>query len=326
MTEEPLRDELPQPGSKFPWKSLLKLAVSASLLIFLVGRSDTTALLSRVRNLSVSWLLVALVLYLVMLVLSAWRWGQLLTSQNVQVPTARLLQSYLVATFFNNFLPSNIGGDVVRIRDTAEPTGSRTLATTIVLLDRGIGLLGLLVVAALAASALSQTAEPQTVWPGFLWAPGVSGLGILAGIVAVPSTLRLALTPLRWLRSQWVDLRLDRLEQMFRNFRQHPGGLMNCFAGAVGVQLVLVAFYMAIGRSADIQISFVHLAVLVPLSFVIQMLPISMNGLGVREATFSYYFRTLGLPAESALVLSLLGAATTMVFSLSGAAAYVVRR
>jgi hypothetical protein len=69
-----------------------------------------------------------------------------------------------------------------------------------------------------------------------------------------------------------------------------------------------------------------HLAVLVPLSFIAQMLPVSMNGFGVREATFTAYFGLLGLPIESALVLSLLGTATIMLFSLSGAAVYAARR
>jgi hypothetical protein len=55
------------------------------------------------------------------------------------------------------------------------------------------------------------------------------------------------------------------------------------------------------------------------------MLPISVNGLGLREATFSFYFSRLGLPIESAVLLSLMGAALIMVFSLSGAAVYVTR-
>jgi hypothetical protein len=55
------------------------------------------------------------------------------------------------------------------------------------------------------------------------------------------------------------------------------------------------------------------------------MLPISVNGLGLREATFSFYFSRLGLPIEAALVVSLLSAGLVMVFSLSGAAVYVSR-
>ena len=62
-----------------------------------------------------------------------------------------------------------------------------------------------------------------------------------------------------------------------------------------------------------------------PLSFVVQMLPVSVNGFGVREATFSFYFARLGLPIESAVLLSLVATAVMMLFSLSGAAVYVSR-
>jgi glycosyltransferase 2 family protein len=63
----------------------------------------------------------------------------------------------------------------------------------------------------------------------------------------------------------------------------------------------------------------------VPLSFVVQMLPVSVNGFGVREATFSLFFSRLGVPIESAVLMSLVAAAVIMVFSLTGAAVYVAR-
>ena len=87
------------------------------------------------------------------MLVATWRWGVLLVPQGVDLGHRRLLSSYLVATFFNNFLPSNIGGDVIRIRDTAGPAESRTLAATVVLIDRGIGLMGLVLVAAMGATA-----------------------------------------------------------------------------------------------------------------------------------------------------------------------------
>ena len=131
---------------------LVKIAVSVGLLALLVTRSDAPRLWSYVRSASIIWLAGALGFYLLMVLASAWRWGLLLRAQGTPVPARRLTQSFLVATFFNNFLPSNIGGDVVRITDTAKDTHSRTLAATVVLMDRGIGLLGLGLVAAVAAS------------------------------------------------------------------------------------------------------------------------------------------------------------------------------
>jgi len=64
----------------------------------------------------------------------------------------------------------------------------------------------------------------------------------------------------------------------------------------------------------------------VPISFIVQMLPVSMNGFGVREATFGFYFTRLGLPLESALLVSFMGAALIMLFSLSGGVTYLVRK
>jgi len=88
---------------------------------------------------------------------------------------------------------------------------------------------------------------------------------------------------------------------------------------------LLVAFYAAVAHSIGVAISPWHMAIVVPVSFLVQMLPISVNGLGLREATFSFYFSRLGLPIEAALVVSLLGAGLVMLFSLSGAAVYVTR-
>jgi uncharacterized integral membrane protein len=63
----------------------------------------------------------------------------------------------------------------------------------------------------------------------------------------------------------------------------------------------------------------------VPISFIVQMLPVSMNGLGVREATFAFYFTRFGLPIESGVLVSFVGAAVIMLFSLSGGAVYLSR-
>jgi uncharacterized protein (TIRG00374 family) len=306
----------------------LKIVVSTGLLALLFWQTDAERLWLQVRQASPVWLAVALWLYFLMILVSAWRWSYLLSAQHVQVPLRTLVGSYLVATFFNNFLPSNIGGDVIRIRDTVEGTGSKTVATVIVLVDRAVGLVGLLIVAAIAASITSTGggAQAQPVHPAILWA----GLGVALGGVAFsmlsPSTITRALQPLRRVHQEWVEERLTRMLRALTRLRDQPAALINCLAGAVVVQLVLVAFYAAIAHSLRIPIGWDHLAVIVPMSFVVQMLPVSVNGLGIREATFTYYFLRLRLPIESALVLSLLGAGLTLLFSISGAVVYASRR
>jgi len=307
--------------------SILKVGVSAALLWVLFSRVDVARLWSVARNASTPWLAAALALYVVMILVSAWRWGLLLKAQGLDFPFRRLTASFFVATFFNNFLPSNIGGDVVRIADTAPAAGSKTLATTVVLIDRGIGLLGLVLMAALGATAGARFGgSGPGVGAGMLWA----GFG-LAAMIATPALLMpeafvRMLQPLRIVHREWVDERLDRLTLALGRFKESPAAIAGCFAGAVAVQAVLVAYYLAIAHSMRIPIGFAELAVIVPITFIVQMVPISMNGFGVREATFGFYFSRLGLPLESALLVSFVGAALIMVVSLAGGVISLARR
>ena len=306
----------------------LKLLVSLGLLGVLFARTDLASLWNSVRTASLPWAVAALGLYLAQMVVGAWRWGLLLDAQVVSVRRHSLMGSYLVAAFFNNFLPSNIGGDVIRIRDTAKPAKSTTLAAMVVLVDRGIGLLGLVLVAAMGATAAVGAGGARTVpvLPSWLWATFLVATLVSAPAVLSPAGVGWLLQPLKVFHPEWVGCQISRLTDILGRFRERPSTLLNAFAGAVVVQGLLVMFYAAVARSLNIPIALSHLAVIVPVSFVVQMLPVSVNGFGVREATFSFYFARLGLPLESAMALSLGSTALVMLFSLSGAAVMVARR
>jgi uncharacterized membrane protein YbhN (UPF0104 family) len=306
---------------------VLKIVVSGGLLYWLFSKVDAHEVWRIVRTASVPWLGAALVLYLAMVFVSAWRWGLLLGAQGIEMPFRSLTNSFLVAYFFNNFLPSNIGGDVIRIRDTSRAAGSKTLATTVVLLDRGIGMLGLVFVSATGATmAAARSDALGPVGPSLLWAALAGGLAVSVPAVMMPHAVGLLLRPLKALHQEWVGERIERLTTALGRFRAAPRALVKCFAGAVAVQGLLVGFYAAIARALSIPIPLAHLAILVPLSFIVQMLPVSVNGLGVREQTFTSYFKALHLSATSALALSLTSAALVMLFSTSGAFVLMTRK
>ncbi len=307
--------------------TLVKVGVSLALLAFLFSRVDAPRLWHLARSASIPWLATALGLYYLMICVSAWRWGVLLVAQGLRFPLRRLTSSFFVATFFNNFLPSNIGGDVVRIADTAPAAGSRTRAATVVLIDRGMGLLGLALIAAIGAT-LTERFHPidlGPVSPTLLWLGFAAATTLAAPALLNPEGFTRLLSPLRVLHAEWIDIRLARLTDSLSRFRETPAALASCFAGAIVVQAILVAFYLAVARSMRIPVGFAELALVVPISFIVQMLPISMNGFGVREATFAFYFTRFGLPLESGLLVSFVGAAVIMLFSLSGGAVYISR-
>ena len=305
----------------------LKIVVSAGLLYLLLSRVDLSRLVAQARTASPAWLAAALGLYFVMILISAWRWNLLLRAQHVEVPFAALTNSFLVATFFNNFLPSNIGGDVIRIGDTARPARSKTLATTVVLVDRGVGLVGLVFVAAAGATLAARVSDAiGPLGPGLLWGLLGLALAVAVPVLLLPEGVGRVLRPLRAIHQEWVEARIERLVEALGRFRDSPRTILACFMGAIFVQGVLVGFYAAVAHAIGLRIALSHLAILVPVSFVFQMLPISVNGFGVREWVFTTYLGRLGLPAESALALSFIGAALIMLFSTSGAVAYLSRR
>jgi uncharacterized membrane protein YbhN (UPF0104 family) len=306
----------------------IKLVVSAALLSVLLARVDLAALWAGARGASVAWLGAALAVYLANVVASAWRWGVLLDAQHVRIPRMTLLSSYLVAGFFNNFLPSNIGGDVVRIRDTARAAGSKTLAATVVTVDRGLGLMGLILVAAIGATLGARSGESSAspIWPAWLWVGFAASVAIAAPAVITPSGLARLLRPFAAVHPEWALVRIDRLTQALERFRKHPRALAVCFGGAVTVQVLLLLYHVAVVYALGLPIGLWDLAVIVPVSLFVQTLPISINGFGVREAAFSFYLTRVGLTLESAMLLPLVATALMMLFSLTGALVYVTRR
>ena len=305
---------------------VVKLAVSIALLWLLFSRIDVGKLWANARQASLAWITVGLGLYALTVVVSVWRWWLLLEAQDVDMSFRSLFASMSVALFFNNFLPSNVGGDVVRIADSAKVTRSKTLAATVVLADRTMGMMGLVLVAAAGATLVTSNGRAALpIWPAWLWVGFSSGMLFGALMLWSPNGVGWILRPLLVLHPEWVAGRIGSITAALQRFRQHVGAVASCFAGAVCVQLLTVAFGWAVARSLGIHIAASDLAVLIPVAGVIQMVPISVNGFGVREATYSLYFTRIGLPIESAILLSLTTTALVMLYSLTGAAVWFGR-
>ncbi len=132
--------------------------------------------------------------------------------------------------------------------------------------------------------------------------------------------------PARALGHPWVTERLALLQEALGRFRSRPSSLLGALAGAVAVQLVIVVFYALTARSLSVPLPVVMAGVLVPVALAVQMAPVSINGFGLREAVFSFFFVRFGLGVEAGVAVSLLGTALVMLFSLGGGAIFLLRR
>ena len=301
-----------------------KVAVSLALLAYLFATSDLQALEERVRTADLLLLSGAVGCYVAMLGLATWRWQLLLEALGCVAPLRHLTASYLIATFFNNFLPSNIGGDIVRVRDGSRLTGSTTSSLAVVGIDRIIGLGALWVLGALAfllaSPELRELAGARTV---------VMGLGlvflVLGYVFFRPGTARrvMAVTGLK--RIDWLREKFEVAQAAVHSYRAQMRTIFMAFAVSLALQALVVWYFLAIARALRIPLSVSAAFLMVPLCTLLQAVPISFNGWGLREGLFALYFSQVGLPRESALAFSLTGAGLVILLSLSGAVVWMTR-
>jgi uncharacterized protein (TIRG00374 family) len=301
-----------------------KVGVSIALLAYLLSTTDLTALEQRVRGGDLVLLAAAVALYAGMLALATWRWRLLLKAQGFPAPVRHLSASYLVATFFNNFLPSNIGGDVIRVRDSSPLTGSTTTSVAVIAIDRILGLGALYALAVLAfvtgGPSVRHLAGARTV----LLALGLV-FAALAYVFFRPGTARRLMAASGLASFGWARGRFEVVQAAVHVYRTRLAAVWAAFGASVALQALVVWYYYAVAHALRIPLPLAACFLMVPLCTLIQTVPVSFNGWGIRESVFIVYFGQVGLPRDNALAFSLVGAGLIVLLSLSGAVVWTYR-
>jgi hypothetical protein len=160
---------------------------------------------------------------------------------------------------------------------------------------------------------------------GFVWlALAVFGAGLIV-CLRFPGAVTRLLRAAGAHRIATLQTRVHNLVGAIERFAGEPGTVSIAFAGALTVQFLLVLFYVCAARSLAVPLPFLAASVIVPVSLAVQMAPLSINGFGVREAVFAFFFTSLGFDVSSALTLSLGSACLIMLFSLSGGGVLLLR-
>jgi glycosyltransferase 2 family protein len=294
------------PYRAFAIRAGLGLAVVAALLSHYDAR-PIFRILSREHP---AYFAAAVALFLASQTLSAYRWRMLAALLNVHGPYREFLAYYFIGMFTNLFVPGLLGGDAARSVYLGRPRGRIGEAVASVVADRGVGLLGLFWLAAIAALFFNFASIPRSVV-----APTVAvGAIALAGFLAAPLIARLIhLTP-RPIR---------RAGGIVAPYLHHPARLLPAIALSIVLQIILAvaqyALAIGIGLSAPLSI----FILCVPIANVLASLPLTFNGLGIRESAYLVLFGMAGMRKEDAIALGLLWFAATILGGLTGVIAFV---
>lgn len=280
----------------------LKLLVSAGLIAYFLSRIHLDRFLQTVKSANFSYIALALGVYLIAQGVSAVRWTTLARPLGIKTPFKDLLQYYLIGMFFNLFAPSTVGGDVTRVyylvKDEDAHAKGRPVTTVhaaiSVLMDRAIGMVVLVWIGALALLLFPYYAVPDTVRTvTFLLA-----LGLLIGAIIVPA-LR------RFLPEDGHQLAV-KLRLALRSYRRHWRALLAAGLLSLTVHLIQAWMHTVMGRALGLEVPLSFCLIVYPLVGTFSAIPISLNGLGLREGGYIFLLAVIGIGTEQGIAFGIL--------------------
>jgi uncharacterized membrane protein YbhN (UPF0104 family) len=314
-------------GGRPTWKGVavltVKLALSTGLMIFLFSRISIADLRGALRTADPAWLIGAFGLLFASNVLGSYQWARLLHAVEIRIPFWKVCAYYHVGLFFNNFLPAGIGGDIVRVVDASRHGPTRGAAISTVVMDRLIGTV------ALGGVALFTTLPAIDAFHlGVAYFAVVSFFA--AGVVLVWGVFHPGLLPAMERALSRVGLgglkpHLDELAIRLGGFRDRRRLLVGLIAVAVVVQIARVGVHILVARSLQVAVPVPYFFLFVPLLAVIVSLPISFNGIGVREGAGILLFGLVGVDRAHAFSLQFTTYLVAVGVSLIGALVFVGR-
>ncbi len=310
------------PRRRLPVAFLGKVVVSALLLSLLFWRVDRGAFLRNVQALSPAAFLGCVGLYALGYLISTLRWRRLLIAEGFRIPLWRLTLVYFEAAFFNLFLPTLIGGDIVRGYTIYRMTQGQDASIASIVVDRLSGFAALVTIALVSlATAYRSNWDPQVaVMILAVAAVFAGGLGALLNARIMGWVLRV----LARLGLRRFHARLEGLVEAIHRYRQHRAALGQALLLSVLLQALIIVTYYLVGVGLHLRLSIVYFFLFVPLITVIAMLPVSVAGLGVREGGVVYFFAKAGVDPAVALSMSLVWFSLSLVVSSLGGLAFLL--
>lgn len=285
----------------------LKIGVSVGLLGYLLTMIDLDHLLEQLRNLDVRYLMLAFVLLLAQIGLGSLQWRLILSSDGVTMRLPFLFKTNLIGGFVSLFLPTSFGGDVYRVVAASGVNRDLAKSASSILFARLCGFFALTSICMIGYVALPE--QPYGTLVVVFYVLGVTCFLVLSSDAAISFVNAFEIA---------IVKKAAKVLRSFRNYRTHRRLLVVVlflgFAFQFNVVIINKVYTLAVGIDVD----FAILLVIVPLIFLTDALPISINGLGVRESAFAFFFVMNGLTVEQAVAVALLVVAERYLLGLVG--------
>jgi len=305
--------------------SALKFIFSFSIIAYLLIKiAPIKDIIDVVKGADLFWLILSFSLHAFGYLFSVIRWQILIKAQGDFVPLGFLIKSYFVAGFFNNFLPTRFGGDIVRIWDGSRYSRSLLKSSAIVFVDRFTGIVVLLLFALIASLfRLDMAQQIPVIWVALII--GLSGLLAVALLFTPLAGWALKKIPEKGFLIK-VKQKLFEFKEVILIYKDKKAFLFKAFFWAFLLQVNVIIHYYLIGLALHLRIDLIDYFIFVPIVLLILAIPITINGLGLREGSYMEIFRFYGILPKTSISFGLIDWAFGFILGLVGGIIYIVRK
>jgi uncharacterized protein (TIRG00374 family) len=303
---------------------LFKITASVLLLVYVIWTSGLdspegrASLLTTLRHVDPFWFSVSVLMGVVLTTISSWKWQILLRSKGIEVSLGRLVLFYFIGRFFNMFLPSSMGGDVVRVWELSRHSGEKYEALASVLVERLSGMATLVFVSAAAVLIELHRYDLPFLTAGvlFLAVMNVAIFWLILDQRLIPLLDRLLGSRFRPVAV--VLAQLSRIQDAVRQYKDSPTVLVQVFAISCLFYFLAVVNVWVTALAFQPQVSFASMLIAVPAIMLVMNLPVSIGGIGLMEAAFAFFFPLFGYSTALAVSVALLMRFKNILYGIAG--------
>lgn len=306
----------------------LKLLVSIGVLFFLLKRVSLATFCEVISGTDWSYIYLSLLIYLVAQAICAFKWKLLAAPLGIIFPLKEFIAYYFIGMFFNLFLPTSMGGDIGKSYYLAKGGNSWSRAVLSVLGERVTGAISLVMI--LIVGSLSLRDYTPLLKMGTSVIDIITPIAFAPWAVAVPLVVFLILIVfmiafLSPVQSPFLNQIRDHFpSEIFIIFWKRPGTVFKAIGLGLFFQLLLIVIHILIGYSLAITVPPWYYFIIYPIADLISFLPLTFNGIGLREWSYIYLLTLIGIPQEAALSFSLLWFFILFQASLLGGMVFVL--
>lgn len=297
-------------------KLIVKILITVAILVIIARNIDLSGVLGVVRGMQPEYLLLALVMQLLSAALASYRWYLIMRRLKFEQGPLFYLKSYLKGSFFNQALPGGIGGDAYRVLECAKLGNGKKAAFYGVLLDRLLGLIGLLLL-----NLLANMAYPDLLPAAIFHILNTIALGGIAAVVVFAM-----LGKIDRFAGYKFTRHLHEISADMRRVYHDPKaiGLHSVISVLIHFISMLAVFF--IGTGVGLHYGLLTFLVLVPPVMLLTIAPISLAGWGVREGGMIGLFLLVGADKTLVLSMSVLYGLVLLAASLPGLLLFLMSR